>query len=48
MIEKLKEVESILHDLVRQPELWNTLDVDYYPPRVERQFRKEIVKSLIK
>lgn len=36
MIEKLKEVESILHDLVRQPELWNTLDVDYYPPRVER------------
>ena len=35
-IEHLKEAELHLPMLLREPELWNTLDVDYYPPRVER------------
>lgn len=36
MINKLKEAESILPDLLRNSDIWNSLDVDYYPPRVER------------
>lgn len=35
-INHLKEAESNLPRLLQQPELWNTLDIDYYPPRVER------------
>ena len=37
MIEELKEIErTVLMDLLRNPSIWNTLDVDYHPPRVER------------
>lgn len=36
MINKLREAESILPDLLRNSDIWNSLDVDYYPPRVER------------
>lgn len=36
MINKLREAESILPDLLRNSDNWNSLDVDYYPPRVER------------
>lgn len=36
MIDKLKKAESILLDLLEKPEIWNTLDIDYFPPRVER------------
>jgi hypothetical protein len=35
-IEHLKEAELHLPRLLQQPEIWNSLDVDYYPPRVER------------
>lgn len=38
-IEKLKEFERIVIPvLLRQPEKWKSLDVDYHPPRVERLF----------
>lgn len=36
MILKLKEAESKLLQLLEQSNIWNTLDVDYFPPRVER------------
>lgn len=36
MIETLKRIELDLPNLLNDPSLWNTLDVDYFPPRVER------------
>ena len=36
MIETLKIVEKSIPELLKNPSLWNTLDVDYFPPRVER------------
>jgi hypothetical protein len=36
MIDILKNAETKLPYLLRIPEVWNTLDVDYFPPRVER------------
>jgi hypothetical protein len=36
MIELLAEVEKSLYNLLRQTDVWHTLDVDYEPPRVER------------
>jgi hypothetical protein len=36
MIELLKRVECVLPELLQNPEIWQTLDVDYFPPRVER------------
>jgi hypothetical protein len=37
MINKLKDIEkNLLPELLGKPEIWNTLDVDYFPPRVER------------
>jgi hypothetical protein len=36
MILKLKEAESKLLSLLEHPNIWNTLDVNYFPPRVER------------
>lgn len=38
-IDKLKFIElTVLPNLLSQPDKWNTLDVDYHPPRVERLF----------
>lgn len=36
MINKLKNIEFLLPSLVNDPSIWKTLDIDYYPPRVER------------
>lgn len=37
MLDKLKEIEKTeLRDLLNDSDNWNTLDVDYTPPRVER------------
>lgn len=37
MINELKNIEkTILLDLLKNPLIWNTLDVDYHHPRVER------------
>jgi len=37
MIEDLKHIEqTVLMDLLRNPSIWNTLDVNYHHPRVER------------
>lgn len=39
MIEKLLTIlndKSLILGLLSNPEIWNTLDVDYFPPRVER------------
>jgi hypothetical protein len=35
-IHDLKLAEIDLPKLLTNPEIWNTLDVDYFPPRVER------------
>lgn len=35
-IEVLKSLESDIKELLNKPEVWSTLDVDYFPPRVER------------
>lgn len=35
-IEILKSLEPDIKLLLDKPEVWKTLDVDYYPPRVER------------
>lgn len=35
-IEILKSLEPLIKDLLYNPSIWNTLDVDYFPPRVER------------
>jgi len=37
MIEDLKNIEkTVLMDLLKNPSIWNTLDVNYHQPRVER------------
>ena len=36
MIELLKKIELELPTLLKDQSIWNTLDVDYFPPRVER------------
>jgi len=37
MIEELKDIENhVLADLLKNPSIWNTLDVNYHKPRVER------------
>ena len=37
MIEDLKNIEkTVLMDLLKNPSIWNTLDVNYHHPRVER------------
>lgn len=39
MLEELKKIENtILLDLLRYPNLWKSLDIDYHPPRVERLY----------
>ena len=35
-IEILKLLEPIIKTLLNNSDIWNTLDVDYFPPRVER------------
>ncbi len=37
-IELLKSFELKIKELTKQPDLWNSLDVDYFPPRVERLY----------
>lgn len=37
-IHKLTQYERIIPALLEQPEAWNSLDVNYHPPRVERLF----------
>jgi len=37
MIEELKDIEKhVLADLLKNPSIWNTVDVNYHQPRVER------------
>ena len=36
MIDKLKRAEYALPELLQNSDIWQTLDVDYFPPRVER------------
>lgn len=37
MIEELKHIEkTVLADLLKNPSIWNTIDVNYHHPRVER------------
>jgi hypothetical protein len=37
MIEELKKIEkTVLMDLLKNPSIWNTLDINYHHPRVER------------
>ena len=36
MIEFLKSIEKHIPKLLLKPEIWNTLDINYFPPRVER------------
>lgn len=38
MLSALERVEAQLPDLLRQPEVWRSLDVTYHPPRVERVY----------
>ena len=40
MIELLQKYEYSLGELLLKPEIWNTLDVDYFPPRVERVWKQ--------
>jgi hypothetical protein len=35
-IEILKSLEPFIKDSLYDPSIWNTLDVDYFPPRIER------------
>ena len=37
-IEILKSLESKIFELLSKPEAWKSLDVDYFPPRVERLY----------
>jgi hypothetical protein len=37
-IELLKALEPKIKELLKKPEVWKTLDVDYFPPRVERLY----------
>lgn len=34
----LKQMEPIIKELLKYPNVWKTLDVDYFPPRVERLY----------
>lgn len=34
----LKSLEPTIKDLLTKPEIWQSLDISYYPPRVERLF----------
>ncbi len=38
MLDKLKELIDTgkLHELISNKDIWNSLDVDYHPPKVER------------
>lgn len=36
MLSILSDVEKDLPQLVHRPEIWESLDIDYHPPRVER------------
>jgi hypothetical protein len=36
MLNELKELEARLPELLAQPGIWNSLLIDYYPPKVER------------
>ena len=47
-IEVLKSLESDIKELLNKPEVWSTLDVDYFPPRVERLKPKYTVGSRVK
>ena len=37
-IEILKSLEPDIKKLIEDPSIWKTLDVDYFPPRVERLY----------
>jgi hypothetical protein len=37
-IEELQSLEPEIKDLLKDPKNWKSLDVDYYPPRVERLY----------
>lgn len=37
-IEILKSLETDIKSLLKDPSIWKTLDVDYFPPRVERLY----------
>ena len=37
-IEILKSLEPEIKNLISDPSIWKTLDVDYFPPRVERLY----------
>lgn len=39
MLEVLAQAEKSLPKLLRDPDGWNDIDVDYHPPRVERLWR---------
>lgn len=36
LITKLKDIELDLPKMLEDSSIWNSLDIDYYPPRVER------------
>jgi len=37
MIDKLQQLERVkIFDLLHRPEIWNSLNIDYHPPTVER------------
>ncbi len=38
MLEKLKEIEAQLPQLLEKPEIWKSLLIDYHPPVVERLY----------
>ena len=39
MIKKLKNIEkTVLVDMLKDPSIWKSLDIDYHPPRVERLY----------
>lgn len=37
-IDILKSLESTIRELTLNTDIWSSLDIDYYPPRVERLF----------
>lgn len=36
MLDILNKIQSQVYQLLKGPDRWNTLDIDYHPPRVER------------
>lgn len=41
MLERLKDLErNVLPDLLNDPDAWNSLDINYHPPRVERLWKQ--------